>query len=244
MDDRRTKLVCLRRVWSEHLKSLTQALSSDTSLLDCGRTFSLSWLTFRISCCLCRGRGLTVLVPATSVGGSLLTGSPPQASQLGVCVFTFQLDLQWGSASFPWSLYGLDWQQLSVDVDMAVFTHPLDQESPDSTGRMVESYTSQILQMFLDRVPLKRLRADICHIVACTLRQRTCLLLDSRLKPRVTSVQVSHSAKSLSANNADGCSGVCLQLLRIKIYSLFSCHAFHSPGLLRSHACCVQLCLA
>ena len=75
-----------------------------------------------------------MLVPATSVGGSLLTGLPLQASKLGVCAFTFELDLQWGSASFPWSLYGLDWQQLSVDVDVAVFTHPLDQESPDSTG--------------------------------------------------------------------------------------------------------------
>ena len=89
---------------------------------------------------------------------------PLQASQLGAWAFPFQLGLQWALLAQRGCGYG------------GVRSHFRSAKS--LLTLLVESDTSQVLQMSLNRVALKRLRTDVCHVVSpdCTLRKTTSLL--------------------------------------------------------------------
>ena len=177
--------------------SLTQALSSDTSHLDCqGRVrdlvVSAEETASRCSC------------PQHVLAGVLIPFR-------GVCV-----DKTDGSSALMW-------------IWRCPFTPQLDQESPDSTGR-------------IGHIPDSPFASGSCPAQASSngcLPYSRLTVLSARRLDRPTQLP-----EALSTNDADGCIGVLLQLHCIDINPLFCFHAFHSRGLSRCHARCVQRCLA
>ena len=172
----------------------------------------------------------------------LLSGLPLQTSLLGcgrcrssstcrVPILFHRVCMDWTGSSSAWMWMG-----------RCPFTLSLDQQMRDSPGRMRNIPESP--HMLLDPAHAPSYRClPFCRLTVLCARRLDC----PRLQPEATSNPSSSASllpsPSLSANDADGCIGVYLQLHRVEINSLFSCHAFPSHCLFRSHACCVQLAL-
>ena len=169
-------------------------------------------------------RGLVVLLPATSAGGSFWLASLFKRHS-------------WGRgrslSSSACSAFFLH----SEDVDMAVSvrTSPLDHESRGSAGRIGHIPDSPCAsESHSGQAPSYQCRSQ-CRLTVLWARRLACPEQPPETT-RSSNIQVSYFAKSLS-----------LRLLAVpsrrdRLLVLVSC--FYSHSLLRSHACCVQLCLA